>query len=266
MCETGNYVHLVEKDDKAWNQWRFNPDGTIENEHCPGLVLDIDGGDNSCDDGLSIVISKKSSGRQNQQWFLRDGFLENRKCQHKGVDIANYSTDNGSRIQLSSFSGRWNQRWFTTIPKRYTSIEFDPLTVQFYAGSDLMASVGFGLVRATLDGDVELKGNAQLVYCSYCSDAAITSSFQPVGSSSFYFQRKFGYELSGGVSLVSDIPGMDSQIGAQRLSIADDNVFDDIPPNMTLPSSQDLLDSIKFTPQRAVGTSLPALPNLSLFF
>ena len=116
-----------------------------------------------------------------------------------------------------------------------------------------MASVGFGLVRATLDGDVELKGNAQLVHCPDCSDAAITSSFQPVGTSSFYFQRKFGYQLSGSIDVINQIPGMDSQIGAQRLSIADDNVFDDIPPNMTLPSSQDLLDSIKFTPQRAVG-------------
>lgn len=246
-CKPGNKVLLNSKSKNPSDQWIFHHDGTIESLYCCGMVLDIDGDDNSCADGLSIVISKKMNGRQKQQWSLHGDFLESRRCQDKGVDIANYPTS--PRIELWTRNNNWNQDWHIT--GRF--IEFDPISVQLSVDADLMASVGFGLVRATLDGDAELKGSARLVYCPDCSDRAIMSSYQPVGSSSFYYQREFGYELSGGIGIASKIPGMGSPVGALRFSIADDNVFDDIPPVIGLPSFKDLLDSIKFTPQRAVG-------------
>ena len=47
------------------------------------------------------------------------------------------------------------------------------------------------------------------------------------------------------------VPGADLDTGLS-MSIVDDNAFDDIAPNITLPSAQSLLDSIKFSPRSAL--------------
>ena len=74
------------------------------------MVLDIDG--STCKNGLSIIISTKTSGSVSQRWSLReDGSIESLKCENRGIDIRGYGTHNGAHIHLWSIHGEWNQIW-----------------------------------------------------------------------------------------------------------------------------------------------------------
>ena len=120
LCTEGTNVEL-NGIDLLDQQWVLNSDNTIESVGCPGMVLDIDG--STCKNGLSIIISTKTSGSVSQRWSLReDGSIESLKCENRGIDIRGYGTHNGAHIHLWSIHGEWNQIWeIRTISARPSS-------------------------------------------------------------------------------------------------------------------------------------------------
>ena len=119
--------------------------------------------------------------------------------------------------------------------------------------SDLSGTASLGLLTATVLGDASLQGEFKLGYCPFCEGTfPLDDSYEQAGDSSFYFSRLIGYNLNGALELSAGIPGVVVGAGV-GIGIEDDDVFDDSPPVIQLPNTQALLDSIKFSPQTAVG-------------
>lgn len=133
------------------------------------------------------------------------------------------------------------------------AINFDPITAQLYVDGGLEAIVSFGMIEAVGTASAKLNGEFGLAYCNNCNgDYGDPDYFQTSTNSSFYLKREAGYSVFGGLGIRAEIPGLEIETGLD-FGIEDNNVFDDIKPNVTLPDAQALLDSIKFSPQLAVG-------------
>ena len=131
-------------------------------------------------------------------------------------------------------------------------IELDPITTQLYMQSDLTGTANLGLLTATVSGDASLRGEFKLGYCPFCEGVfPLDDSYEQARYSSFYFSRLIGYNLTGALELSQGIPGVVVGAGAGILGIEDGDVYGDSPPMIQLPNA--LLDSIKFSPQTAVG-------------
>lgn len=132
-------------------------------------------------------------------------------------------------------------------------IKMDPILTQLYLQSDLTGALGLGLIQTTVSGNAELQGSFSIAFCPTCHGAYPDHDFTRVNSnSSFYFNQKVGYRINGGLELSAGVQGIKLGSGVV-VAIHDDNVFDDIPAIVQLPDAQALLDSMKFSPQSAVG-------------
>ena len=77
-------------------------------------------------------------------------------------------------------------------------------------------------------------------------------TFKINNSSSFYLKREAGYSVLGTLGVRTEVPGLEIDTGLE-FGIADENVFDEEAPVVTLPDVAAILDSLKFSPQMAVG-------------
>ena len=61
-----------------FQEWTIRADGSVESgPACPGMVITIQ----SCDNGVAVIISARSEGSANQEWFFRDtGAIEVRSA------------------------------------------------------------------------------------------------------------------------------------------------------------------------------------------
>ena len=139
------------------------------------------------------------------------------------------------------------------------TINFDPITAQLYVDGGLEAVVSFGMLEAFGNIQANLTGDFGIAYCPSCDgtyddpDPNSDSNYtQLSNTSSFYLKNVAGYSVSGGVGIRADIPGLEITTGLE-FGIEDTNVFDQTPAVVTLPDAQALRDSIKFTPELAVG-------------
>lgn len=138
-----------------------------------------------------------------------------------------------------------------TDGKISVDIEFDPISTELSVLGDLDATVSLGMVEAAGEGQVNFYGKAELEYCPSCNGTH-PRTFQRVSdSSSFYFDRLFGFNLDSSISLSAEVPGVEIDTGL-ALSIRDDDVFDDNPPVITPPDFQALRDLLKFSPKNAL--------------
>jgi hypothetical protein len=62
--------------------------------------------------------------------------------------------------------------------------------------SGLNAAVTFGLVEASVDGDVSMDALLELAFCTTC-DGTYADGFSRVDTSSFYVHKTVGFGLSG---------------------------------------------------------------------
>lgn len=135
-------------------------------------------------------------------------------------------------------------------------IELDPVHTQLYLQTELSGSATLGLITADVSGAAGLEGQFSFGYCPSCGGTYQDGFEQIAEGSSFYLSRLIGYDLDGALELSLDstsfMPSIDLGIGFE-LGIEDDNVFDDIPPVIELPSAQSLLDSMRFSPEQAVS-------------
>ena len=136
------------------------------------------------------------------------------------------------------------------------TIELDPITVQLHLQTDLLGTASLGLFDASVSGNATLQGQYSLGYCTLCSGTYLSEGYQQAGPDSlFYFSRLIGYDLHAELKLTAGMPGAGDQFGFDYdiLHIAEDDVFDDIPPVIELPKAQFFVDSMKFSPQNAVS-------------
>jgi len=137
------------------------------------------------------------------------------------------------------------------------TISFDPITIQLAVDGGLETVASFGMIEASGDAGATLTGDFGLVYCPSPDCTENEETFDGVeynrtsNSSSFYLSRNVGYDIKGGLSIGADIPGLEVETGL-TFGLKDDNVFDDISVEVTLPNSQALIDSLKFSPMAAV--------------
>ena len=137
------------------------------------------------------------------------------------------------------------------------TINFDPITIQLAVDGGLKTVASFGMIEASGDAGATLTGDFGLVYCPSPDCTENEETFDGVeynrtsNSSSFYLSRNVGYDIKGGLSIGADIPGLEVETGL-TFGLKDDNVFDDISVEVTLPDSQALKDSLKFSPKKAV--------------
>lgn len=135
-----------------------------------------------------------------------------------------------------------------------STIELDPISAELAVAGGLDATVSFGMIEAGGSGDVALSGLAKLAYCpqSTCDGDAEYPEFVSAGnSSSFFFQREFGYDLSATLGINVGVEGLVVDTGL-AFGMQDDNVFDNVPPEIRYPDGQAFLDLIKFSPQSAL--------------
>ena len=140
------------------------------------------------------------------------------------------------------------------------TIELDPIIAQLHLQADLSGTASLGLFEATVSGNGILQGQFKLGYCTSCGGTYLSESegYQQAGqNSSFYFSRLIGYDLGGRLALTAGMPGAEDQLDfGVGLGIKDDNIFDDTPHVIELPTAKSLLDSMKFSPQNAVSKSI----------
>ena len=152
------------------------------------------------------------------------------------------------------------------------TIDFDPITAQLYVDGGLEAVVSFGMLEAFGNIQANLTGDFGIAYCGSCDGTYddLDSNYTQLSTnssqieSSFYLKNVAGYSVSGGVGIRADIPGLEITTGLE-FGIEDTNVFDQTPAVVTLPDAQALRDSIKFSPELAVGM-LRLLDAVSLCF
>jgi hypothetical protein len=135
------------------------------------------------------------------------------------------------------------------------TIEFDPLIVQLYSmQSDVSGAIQLGLLTAAVSGDAALQGEFKLGYCTYCNGTYPIEGYKRAGDTSpFYFSRLVGYSIDGGLEIVAGMKGI--ELVRAEIGVSDNDVFDDTPPVLKLPNAQSFWDSMKFSPQHAVGKS-----------
>ena len=122
--------------------------------------------------------------------------------------------------------------------------------------TQLTAEASFGMIEAKGTGDIALTGSASMEYCTNCTTQMEAKNFKPTSNTSnFYFHRSFCYNLNASLGISLGVPGADIDTGLS-LNISDTDVFDNIAPTITLPSSSAILDSLKFTPQSALSMLL----------
>ena len=135
-------------------------------------------------------------------------------------------------------------------------LELDPILTQLFLQTDLSASASLGMLTATVSGDCLLSGEFSFGYCPSCTGTYLDGYERAGENSTFYLKRLIGYELGGGVELSLDsssfMPGLDLGIGAE-IGVEDNNVFDDIPPVIELPSLPALSEAMRFSPEFAVS-------------
>ena len=136
-------------------------------------------------------------------------------------------------------------------------IEFDPVMTQLYMQADVYGSAGLGLFSASLSGNAELQGEVSLGYCPSCNGTYPGNEYRQASqNSSFYFHRLIGYDMDLGLSLSAGVPAGVEFGDTVSIGIQDDDVFDSVSPNITLPDMQFIKDSIRFSPQNAVSKFL----------
>jgi hypothetical protein len=144
-----------------------------------------------------------------------------------------------------------------TIPSLTESpvIELDPVIAQLHLQGNILGSASFGLLRATVSGDASLRGEFKLGYCPSCNGIYPGDDYNRLSNtSSFYFGRQLGYDLGGELELSAGMHGVNLGVGTE-IGIKDENIFDDEPAYVQLPTAQSLLDAMKFSPQNAVSKS-----------
>ena len=133
------------------------------------------------------------------------------------------------------------------------NINFDPITVQLHVDGVLNTTVSFGMIEAVGSADAKLSGDFSLAYSPSNNKTETDPDYlQTSTDSSFYLKREVGYSIFGGLGIKTEIPGLEIVTGLE-FGIEDTNVFDKNGAVVTLPDAQALLDSIKFSPQMAVG-------------
>ena len=156
----------------------------------------------------------------------------------------------------------------TVVSLTDLQIELDPVHTQLYLQTDLSGSATLGLITADVSGAAALQGQLSFGYCPSCGGNYQDGYEQTGEGSSFYLRRLIGYDLDGALELSLDsmsfMPSIDLGIGFE-LGIEDDNVFDDIPPVIELPSAQSLLDSMRFSPEQAVSKFMDVVWFMSLY-
>lgn len=136
------------------------------------------------------------------------------------------------------------------------TVSFDPITAEIYVDGSLQSDISFGLIQAGGDADVLLEGRAEFMWCPNedCDTLYPERGLEQVNSApSFFYSAEIGYNISAGVGLSAfgSVPGL--EIAEEfTFEVADDNIFDDVAPVVDYPKFDALLDSFKFTPQRAV--------------
>ena len=129
-------------------------------------------------------------------------------------------------------------------------LDLDPIKVQILVESKLHMSVSLGIIEIGGNADAKLKGIFQVAYCPDCN--GVKSDFVRLSnSSSFYWNRQLGYDLTGSLALGATLPGVEVDTGL-TVSIKDENVFDNNPPKLKLPDSEALRNSLKFSPTNAL--------------
>ena len=125
------------------------------------------------------------------------------------------------------------------------------------------------MIKALGNGGVSVGGLASLDYCPSCNQAEKEAQgfLRASNTSSFYFQRLFGYNLTASLGVSVGVPGANIETGLS-LMITDQNIFDDNGPDIVLPSASAIRDSLKFSPRNALtmlqffdGESRPASPR-----
>lgn len=146
-------------------------------------------------------------------------------------------------------------------------IELDPITTQLYMQADVSGLAGLGLFSASLTGNAELDGELSLGYCPSCNGTYPLNEYQQVSvGSSFYFSRLVGYDMDLALRLFAGVPAGVEFGGTAMIGIQDDDVFDHVSPNITLPDMQFIRDAMKFSPQNAVSKYLAEVYLSFLFF
>ena len=144
-------------------------------------------------------------------------------------------------------------------------IEIDPIIAQLYMQSDVTGSADIGLFGASLSGNAELQGELSLGYCPSCNGTYPSNGFQRAREdSSFYFSRLIGYDMDLALSMFAGVPAGVEFDATARIGIEDDDVFDDVTPNITLPDVQFIKDSMRFSPQNAVSKFRKSVTSLIL--
>lgn len=130
-------------------------------------------------------------------------------------------------------------------------VDFEPINVRIALGADPEIILGLGVVDFQSQVNALLEGDFGISYCSGGQNCA-GSSYGQLSNSSFYLKRDVGYQMNGDVTLKTDLEGLSLGDGLE-LEISDINVFDDIAPEVLIPSLEDLQDLIKFSPANAIS-------------
>ena len=130
-------------------------------------------------------------------------------------------------------------------------VDFEPINVRIALGADPKIILGLGVVDFQSRVNALLEGDFGISYCSEGQNCA-GGSYGQLSNSSFYLKRDVGYQMNGDVTLKTDLDGLNLGDGLE-LEISDINVFDDIAPEVLIPSLDDLQDLIKFSPANAIS-------------
>jgi hypothetical protein len=210
---------------------------------------------NGNDKAISLDIINDESGLVFTICTFLDFELEGRLSAEgmfaKFEDSIDLELDGGFVLKGALSTGvRINVTSLAELP----TIELDPLLVQLYMQSDVSGAIHLGLLTAAVSGDAALQGEFKLGYCAYCNGTYPTEGYKRAGdTSSFYFSRLVGYSIDGGFEIVAGMKGI--ELVRAEIGVSDNDVFDDTPPVLKLPNAQSLWDSMKFSPQHAVGKS-----------
>ena len=129
-------------------------------------------------------------------------------------------------------------------------VDFEPINVRIALGADPEIILGLGVVDFQSRVNALLEGEFGISYCSGGQNCE-GSSYGQLSNSSFYLRRDVGYQMNGDVMLKTDLDGLNLGDGLQ-LEISD-IVFDDIAPEVLMPSLNDFQDLIKFSPANAIS-------------
>lgn len=135
------------------------------------------------------------------------------------------------------------------------SVSFEPINLRVAVGGNPTVTLGLGVVDLESEVNALLEGDFGLTYCSVNPDVNCVGddSYERLSnSSSFYLKRDVGYDLSGSVTLKTDLDGLNFGDGLM-LGIRDVDVFDDIAPEVEIPDFDDFNDIIKFSPANAIS-------------